>query len=707
MNKLSLFKEGIISLAWSFFTLINVIFWHSAIGGWLILFIFCLYFAAGAHRFLRQYFGASASLRIRVLAVFLVLGVWGNIGGFVALLYQMSALVLAVSTFLTGLFFSFLKLYSSAETGEIAEIEDESKQVLEELPSSKVGVFLYLALMVSGFYFLYQSKSGLPLVTPWQTISVNFIWIFFASTMVLGLLIFSRLKSGTILFLLIAHSFLLHGYLPLTHELFYGADGWRHLATQGSWWQNGVILSPTLSFWPLGFWRGLDIGVLAYAQFNTLALLFQKLCQVDPIVFMRYFLPIIWSVVLPIILFEIGRVYNLQKKAALFLVWIALWPFALQVSGSFSLPVNLGLLFWLLALWLMIKNSQHYSGRGNILLIVLGLLSIFTHTVFFVLFWLSFVLINLLKINFSKISLFLLVMLTAAIMPLIELVSDFSNINNQLNWWAQIKFLVGNFSGWYTAFGLRASDIGAGNIFFNQPPISTIMVNWFVVWRGWVILLIIVFWTVWILGIKKMLQVGNRINNFWAVFSVGLLGSYIISRYFLIGENIFARRLDATLAVLFILPVVYLGYNLLKNKAIIFLVVLIFSAATATSYTMGPDTRVVSTNEYGAMQYIWNREQGNTKVCVLADTYPLLALEQISARQVVGGGFPINEFFAQPERLQLLSLSKTNSNLDISNPDSPIVQAKKLIGVKSCYLVGDYHLDRPMAQFGDIKIYNF
>ncbi|MFH2018897.1 MAG: hypothetical protein ABII98_02810, partial [bacterium] len=34
-------------------------------------------------------------------------------------------------------------------------------------------------------------------------------------------------------------------------------------------------------------------------------------------------------------------------------------------------------------------------------------------------------------------------------------------------------------------------------------------------------------------------------------------------------------------------------------------------------------------------------------------TYPLLVLEAISAKKIIGGGFPINEYFAQPERMEI------------------------------------------------------
>ncbi|MCX6779738.1 MAG: hypothetical protein NT034_00980, partial [Candidatus Magasanikbacteria bacterium] len=109
MNKLSLFKEATLALTWSFFTLINIVFWQSATIGWLVLVTFCLYFGAGAYKFLRQYFDVSDSFRIRVLAIFLVLSVLGSVSGAVALIYQMSGLALASGIFITGLFFGYLK----------------------------------------------------------------------------------------------------------------------------------------------------------------------------------------------------------------------------------------------------------------------------------------------------------------------------------------------------------------------------------------------------------------------------------------------------------------------------------------------------------------------------------------------------------------------------------------------------------------------
>ena len=698
-------KEFTVSAGLALLALFNIVFWHNFFGGWAILLYFCWYFGRGAQMFLRKYFGLSAAWRIFLLSMFLVLAVLGCVTGAVSLISRMSSYSLAVSFLITGLIFGYFK----SQVGELdepeAEIDDLQKQVLEEVPNNKAGVFLYLILVVVGFYFLQSAHSTNILLTPWQIISTNFIWIFFAATLVLGLLIFARIKSSVLLFLLIIHSYLLHFYLPATSSLFWGADGWRHLASQASWWQNGSIIAPGLNVAPLNFWQQLDFGTLAYAQFNSLSLIFQKLCMVGEIPFIHNFLPFIWPVIFSIVIFEIARVLGAEKKAALFVVWLSMWPYALQVSGSFSLPVNLGILFWLTAVLLQIKNTENFSKIGTAFLFVLGVLSIFIHSVFFILFWVSFGLLFLFKKYRSVWGALAMMVLTAGIFPILELVSKYSQINHQLNWWAQIKAIAGSFSGWYTAFGLRTNNINVGNTFFNQPATGALVINDFTQWRGWIILVMMIFWCSWILCAKKILQTKNYLNIFWLVLTSGIFGSYIISRYFLSGENIFARRLDATLACLFILPVGIWLYGLIENKfsnsrLVIFAVVVIFSMATIGSYTMGPDSRAVTEGEYGAMSFVWSQVKKDEKKCVLADTYPLLALEQISYRKIVGGGFPIGALFGQKEREQLLNLAKTD-------PINALLQSKQLLGTDSCYLVGDYDMLNSVINFGGVKVFKF
>ncbi len=709
----SLFKNVRGTVVFAILVYFNIVFLQNAFFGWAILGIFFLLVSQPTHNFLIKYFNMSGSLRVRLLSIFLILAFLGFIAGLLSWVYKMTPIILSLTFLITGLVAAYLKNLTGKDSIVVPEIEDNNKQVIEEVPSAKVGLVLYFVLVFIGFYFLNNSKTEASILTPWQTISASYIYIFFAATLVLGCLIFSKLKSGTLLFLLILHAFLLHAYLPLSHSLFYGADGWRHLAVENSMLSESVEKTLSFNVVPISFWQQFNFGGLAYAQFNSLALLFKLICRVDLVLFLRYFIPIVWSIVLPILLFEIASVFNWEKKRALLFVYLSALPFALQASGSFSLPANLSFLFWLLVLLLQFKNRQKYTLVGGVAIIIFGLLSIFGHSLYFILFCLSFILLWFLdfsktKNQFKKIKIATATILSILLIPSLELISNFSQFSSQINWWSQIKSVLSSFSAWYVATGLRTSDITVGNIIFNQPPLSALVINLFTINRWWICIFMFIFWMICIFGWYKILQKQKDNSSYaWLILTIGLFGGYIISRYFLIGENILSRRLDVILAVVVILPVAYGLYEVIVTQKNIFYqrIILLFisfflSMAITASYTIGPDTQTINQSQYLAADYIWQKSIFSTKnSCVLSDTNTLLVLEGISGKRIVGGGFPINLYFSQPEREQLLKVAQTD-------PQSAISQSKKLLKIDTCYLIGDYDLPNPVAQFGYIKIYN-
>ncbi len=709
----SFIKNSVPALVFAGLVYFNIVFLQSYFFGWIVLVCFFVWASRLTHVFLVKFFALSQAVRIRVLAVFLVLAVVGFVAGILSWVYKMTPMILSIAFLVVGLLASYLKNLTNEAAGVVPEIEDAHKQVLEEVPSAKVGLVLYLVLVSAGFYFLNISQTGLDISTPWQTISVSYVYIFFAATLVIGCLIFSKLKSGTLLFLFILHALLLHAYLPLSHSLFYGADGWRQLAIENKMLSESVEKTLSFSSAPTSFWQQFNFGGLAYAQFNSLGLLFKLICQTDLIMFLRYFIPIVWSIILPILLFEIARAFDWEKKRALLFVWLSALPFALQVSGSFSLPSNLSFLFWLFIFLLQLKNRQNYNLVGLFSIIILGLFSIFGHSLYFILFCLNFILLNILNFKkknqlLDKIKILVVFIFSLLLIPGFELISKFSKFNTKIDFFAQIKAILGSLSGWYVATGLRVSDITVGNIFFNQPPLNALVTNIFTTNRGWICIFMLLFWLVFILGWYKMLkQSKNNFNSAWLILTIGLLGGYIISRYFLIGENILSRRLDAVLAVLIILPVAYWLYetiiiqkNIFYQRVVMFVAIVFCSAAITASYTLGPDSIVISQSQYLAADYIWQKEKLSGKnICVLSDTNTLLALEGVSGKKIVGGGFPINLYFAQPERENMLKLAQIN-------PDLALSQSKKLLNANDCYLVGENSLPFPVAQFGQIKIYN-
>jgi len=705
-------KGSLLALAISALAYLNIILFQSAVFGWCILFVFLLWSSKIVHLFLIKYFQFSGSVRIKVLSSFLVLAILGFVTGILSLVSRFTPLTVSFSIFVCALSFSLLKKMIKFENEFLPEIEDDQKQVIEQVPSSKIGLALYLVLVSFAFYFLNISKTDIAIFTPWQTISVSYIYLFFAATFVLGYLLFSKLKSGMLLFLLIVHSVLLHAYLPLSHEFFYGADGWRHLAIQNSMLSLGVEKTLQFSIVPISFWQRFNFGSLAYAQFDSLALFFKMLCGLDLIVFLRYFVPVVWSVIFPILMYELARTFDWEKKRALFLVWFSLLPFALQASGSMSLPSNLSFLFWLLVLLLQFKNNQNYSLTGLITITILGTLSLFGHSLYVVLFGLSYILFLFLDspktINMiRRIRIITAIIFSVLLIPILELITNFSQLSSKIKLWPQIKAILGSFGAWYAATGLRASDITVGNIIFNQPPLSALVTNVFTINRLWICVFMLALWVAFVFGWNKLLN--KQKNNFeiiWLILTVGLFGGYILSRYFLVGENILSRRLDAVLAVLFVLPVAYYLFdilikqkNTLKQRSLLFFVIFVCSLTTTASYTLGPDIQVVSQSQFSAANYVWKEIKNSNDVpCVLSDTYTSLVLEGVSGKKVVGGGFPMNLYFSQPELNRLLIVSKTQ-------PDQALFQAKKILNSNTCFLIGEYNLPDPIIKFGEIKVY--
>jgi hypothetical protein len=601
-----------------------------------------------------------------------------------------------------------------------------------------LGVFLYLILVGVGFWLLHTSQTGASLTTPWQTIDPRYIYIFAGATFVLGLLIFSRLKSFNLLILLIFHSFFLHSYLPLTHQLMYGADGWRHMANEERILAGLPFLEPQIVSQSQTTHYSLltTIGRLSYSQLWFLSAAVSDTLPLDLITVNKWLLPVVWSLFFPLLLFEIGKALGWGEKQSLFLVWVSALPFALQSAGSFTLPVNLGFLVWLLFFLALLKRANKPEPRQIIFLLIGAVVLLFGYSLFFIVYLLAWGITEALSLRAKRSNpiadvllttkglprhpaiagLLAMTLLVALVLPGIELFSHYSYLT-PLNWFTQIKQIFGNFTGLYLANGPRPHDIATGNIIFNQTPSYAFVSNWFTLWRGWVVVFMIAFWFIVLIGIRDFYR--RRTTTYYLLLttSLGFTGSYILSRYFLSGEEVLTRRLDVVLAFFFII-LFTAGFVSLYNKIspsfkkfALGFILLILTVAIAASYSLGPDTNTVSFDEYQAMQYVWANDEINPDHCVVADTYPLLALEAISKKEIIGGGFPIDANFGQPELVKAYQELKKNLSFEAWRD---VLNQRKL---NECWLVAsreNLQYNAFMAKdsdniryFGDIVVWRY
>ena len=578
-----------------------------------------------------------------------------------------------------------------------------------------LGVGLYLVLIGLGFYLLHISQTGRSILSPWQTIHPAYIYVFAATTMFLGLLIIfyeprtytpptippltgeganamrsspfvslPRLGEGRgmgymaffsgknfLILLLIIHSFLLRSYLPLTHQLLYGADGWRHIANEERILQGLPFLEPKLSgslaSTPQPTTHNLltTIGRLSYSELWYSSAALADTFHVNLLTVNKWLIPILWSLFFPLLMFAVGKALKWDDRQSLFLVWLSSLPFALQSAGSFTLPVNLGFLIWLLLFLVLLKRADTENPRRGqiIFLLIGGIVTLFGYSLFCLLFWLSWGLVELVQYwhrhgRLSPVILIVVGIVSALFFSGVELGVKYSYVDLSVKWTHQVTQLIGNFSGWYLASGPRPHDIATGNIIFNQTPSYAFIANAFTMWRWWLVIFMILFWVVVIFGLREFWRRRTTPYSLLLTLSLGLTGSYIFSRYFLSGEQVLTRRLDIVLAFFFIILFTAGLMSLFKyvpskyQKSAQVGIIIILTMAIAASYSLGPDTNTVSMDEYHVMQYVWSQEQNNSTHCVVADTYPLLALEAISHKEIIGGGFPINANFGQPELIK-------------------------------------------------------
>lgn len=680
----------------------------------IILLVYFLFTGLLIEPVLENLFGFKRSWRSVILASFLSFTFTGFISGIFVIFYKLNLTVIGATLALNLALIFVLR--------RLVKIPDE---IMIDLPDTAVemtgptaawwGVILYLVLAGYGFLMLYASSSSGNIATPWQTIDPLYIYVFAFSTFLVCWLIFSKLPTGVVFFLLIIHGALLHSYLPLTHTLFYGADQWRHVAVESRILAGQPLVPPQLSTPSatlenkLTLTNGLSVSTFAYSGFWGISALIARVTHIDLIILNKWLVPILWAFVLPATLFEIAVALGWRERVGLFLIWLGFLPFTWQALGAMTLPASLGFLVWLLSVLFLLKRLDRRTGAQVPFLAIFGILSLLNYTLYLILFWLGWLLVEAvarLKIKNFVFKIFValvLSLLIGLVLPEIELVTGYSQVPLQINWRHSFKTFVGNFTGWHLASGPQAGDIAMGNILFNQTPNSSFVANAFTLWRWWLPIFAVIFFALVLFGSFLSLKKLDKKQQWLFAFGSGLFLSYVISRYILTGENIFTRRLDASLAFFSLIFAVtaleQCNFFNLYQRYLAAPILVVFSVAIAASYSLGPDVETVSLNSFNAMKHVWSEEKTVATPCVISGTYSLLALEAISAKAIIGGGFPINQFFAQPE---LLALYRTFSG-EPSEWDS----ALKLTGAKRCAFVGDpFPFDAPPAmEFGNVGVW--
>ena len=698
---------GIVALLYG-----QLLYWNDPFVGWILFFAYVALFGSLWRDMLARVFRMKRRRSVTVVfGFFAAFALLGLVGGMFTTLYTLTPLLVwlcyvlaAAGTLLVFLFMrrAYKKKVPGVALGKRWRKLPRDWKVFR---GYHVLSLVYLLLSISLLAFFLLSRSDATLSSPWQALSPAVLPLWFVLTLLLGFLLFSKFKIKTLLVFVLIHSCLTHIYLPISHVLPWGGDVWRHVAVEQKM-ISGELQLPVIAG-PQAKWREVlnaDIpealvipNKYVYGQFWATTIILAETLRIDLLTLNIWLLPILWSLVLPFIFFRLGKLLFGSWRNGLWLSWFGTLLFPFQALGGLTLPVSLGVLMFLfvLTLWLQYQQDGRRAER-RIVLLFAGLM-IFGYTLFTVLLWffmaLSFFVRRAVRIQkrFVRWPIFgLLVLVSIALFPLIELTLGISTWPAHIDWFAEAKQMFGQFSGWYYAQAIRPHDILSGNIFFNHTPVSAFVSTFFTDWRWHVIPALGLIFGMAAYGFFQLIQKEDTTE--WRVlgyFSGAVCFGYIFNWFVLTGDRSFVRRLDLMFACC-VLLFFFRGFFALrvrigagsqkKKRAGLAAAIILFSWFGATAYASGPDMRVVSNAQYHVAQAA-TQMVSSTPACVLADTWVLLPLEGLSAGRIVGGGFPIDAQFGQTERTNLFS--------DMLADPKPVLldRIKKATGADTCIFI--------------------
>lgn len=726
-----------IDLAALFF---QILYWKHPFVGWFSFGIF-LWTTGVLWRsfFSRVYKIAPTSLVARIL------------GPFTSWIFVTFFGAVAVVWYTTTPLLTWIALFLSAAVAVTASYIEKGKRFKRDIdaPSlrSSFKVFsCHPTLCIS--FFIIAGLLALALISstgsgvqfsPWQSLHSFVLPLTFLLTLVIGLLLFAKSKPATVLGVLIVHSLLLHAYLPLSHQIPWGGDVWRHIAAESQLVAGEAIL-PVLIGEDAQYREMLGVLVpealliphkYIYGQFWASAAIAAHVTQIDLFSFNIWYLPLLWGLVFPAVVFYFGQTVFGSIQKGLLLVYASSFPFIFQALGAFTLPTSLGFLvfIFILSLWLQMLRTGRV--RQALLPIIFSTCFIFGYTMYTVLLWgviaatFIFLFAKRIKHRLVTVSSKTFIYVSALLsFPLIDAYVGGSQLPVQLSFLEQAKRAVGELSGWYIARAIRPHDIASGNIFYNHVPELAYVDTIFTTMR-WHLLIIIVLMGVFaLIGFVLMIRSRSTVQHLLATLGFAVIGGYIIGWYVLVGDRLFVRRLDPVFALLVLTYAIIglewcighaAGQVRLKKRSKRVLAaccILLFSWGVTTTYALGPDTRVLSTNEVAGAEYLLQATDPESQACVIADTWMLLALEGLSHGKIVGGGFPIEANFAQAERSVIYAEMQINPRLAVLEFSQLITGAehcayavpKEAISEELIALISELYIDPP-KEIGDIIIW--
>ncbi|MDO8668767.1 MAG: hypothetical protein Q7K65_00555 [Candidatus Buchananbacteria bacterium] len=542
-------------------------------------------------------------------------------------------------------------------------------------------LIVFSVLTSAGFIVIFLVQTSAYLSSPWQVLPFWYALIILILLLFVFSLVFSKKKVWLILTSIIIISFLMHSYL-LVYSQGFGGDKWRHLGSENRILSE-LAYQPTLlanDIWyknigGLNLPQALIAGPkISYGFEWSLAVTIAKIFQIDIFILDKYLILILWSLFLPLMAFILALQLKVKNRYALLASALTLIFYILQYYGSQTLPISFSALYFLFLISCFLSYVNNKQSGILLFLIFLTALSYFGYSLAFIILILS--LIWSLAVSLKPLKKYLIFFASSLSIFIIELVSDFSSLKSQFS----LREIIG------------AALVRGNFLFFEKGQFLPLALKY---WPILSLIISLLLGGVLIASILKMLKEKKPTHLFLVGLGFILIINYLCSWIFLDGLHTLARRMNVFIVLVFIFVLAY-GLSCFvshKNKAV--LAVLILSLVGFLTYSSGPILEAaVSGDDTLSMKYVWSQVYGEPKkYCVLANSWPLLALESYSAKEIIAGNFPSDFNYSQPERVNLLADFIKKPSLSLLD------EAMIVTGTSSCFIVINYN------SLNDVMIY--
>jgi len=572
---------------------------------------------------------------------------------------------------------------------------------------SKTWLVMFFVLCLVAFLFLLKARTGNFILSPWQVIRPYYLYFWLAIALLAGFFIFSRAKIIKILLLIILVSLLMHAYLPVVYQTGFGGDKWRHIGAERSLMQGEpylpVLFGKQVSMKQVGPVRMPEVLIVgnknSYVNMWGLTIALGWLLGVD-IFWIDLLLGfLLYAIFFPLLLFKFGQLLSDKKRFLLLLAFLPICFGAFQIYGSITMPNSFGFLWFLFVLWLVLYGLKYRFDRYLVVAVILGLiLSYFNYILYFILLLEIVVLIFLWK-RLAAIKkgparavwwtiLCLVVIGCCLIIPVADIVSQNTfNLGNLPSAGANLIDFAKRLVMSQPIFP-RPNNMEQDNWLFTQvtqnlnraSALKLIRWNWILAPLACLLILV---------GLLARRDKDRSVKNFLALILLIIVVNQFIAVYFMTGDHIFNKRLVLMMSFLMMVFLAlgmmeWLDLKIFASRSRLIALLVFLSLLSTTVYASGPEMQTVTSDELVAAHSLWQQISATKKTqpyCVLANTWPLLALEGQSARQIVTGGFPVYFEYAQPERVQLFD--NLNKNPSIKDVDLALAITKS----PDCYFM--------------------